>query len=118
MLLLAPTHWLLAFGCLQLDLEWYFRDTAAMSSLDIYWIGLYKSPLYYYWADGTNVGNGVVSNADPYAHWWANAGAWMAMAGLRVPHASCPFHSDAATSGRISFWRVVRFLQAHLYPAP
>jgi hypothetical protein len=52
-----------------LDLEWYFRDTAAMASTDIYWMGLYKSPLYYYWADGTSVGNGVVSNADPYAHW-------------------------------------------------
>jgi hypothetical protein len=53
----------------QVEIEWYFRDTAALAATDLYWIGLYKSPVYYYWADGTNVGNGEVSNASPYAHW-------------------------------------------------
>ena len=32
-------------------------------------MGLYRSPLYWYWADGTSVGNGDVSNTNPYAHW-------------------------------------------------
>jgi hypothetical protein len=64
MLLLAD-----CLPCLQVDIEWYFRDTTALASSESYWIGLYKSPLYYYWADGTSVGNGVVSNAGPYAHW-------------------------------------------------
>jgi hypothetical protein len=56
--------------CCQLDIEWYFRDTAALAGTDTYWMGLYRSLLYWYWADGNSVGNGVVSNAGPYAHWW------------------------------------------------
>ncbi len=58
-----------AASCHQVEIEWYFRDTASLTATDTYWVGLYKSPLYYYFADGTNVGNGVVSNGDPYAHW-------------------------------------------------
>ena len=35
-------------------------------------IALDPDTLQYIWlGDGTNAGNGEVSNIDPYAHWWA-----------------------------------------------
>jgi hypothetical protein len=55
----------------QLDLETYFRATGQLTATGTYWMGLYKGPLYwYYWADGSPVNNGEVSNESPYAHWW------------------------------------------------
>ena len=58
-------------ACVQLTIEKYFygsAGTGAMSST--YWVGLERtaSPAHFYWLDGTDVGHGAVSNADPYAH--------------------------------------------------
>ena len=53
----------------QLDIETYFRATGQLTATDTYWMGLYKGPLYWYWADNTRVNNGEVSNENPYAHW-------------------------------------------------
>lgn len=37
--------------------------TGVLSSY--YWLGLEKSGVIYHWLDGTNAGNGMVSNANP-----------------------------------------------------
>ena len=34
----------------------------------IYWTGLTQQSNLYYWPDGTSAGNGLTSNANPYAH--------------------------------------------------
>ncbi len=43
----------------------------ATTSLSTYYIGLARnsSTLQYVWLDGVSIGNGAVSNMNPYAHW-------------------------------------------------
>jgi hypothetical protein len=66
-------RWLLtkrmARARLQLYVERYFYGSGSTSAMAAtYWLGLEKSGVTYYWLDGKNAGNGMVSNANPYAH--------------------------------------------------
>jgi hypothetical protein len=42
----------------------------------LYWLGLSLNANTNRWilADGADVGNGAVSNSNPYAHWWVALG--------------------------------------------
>ena len=53
----------------QQQVENFFRGTAKIAVS--YWIGLSFSTTVnrWMWSDGTDGGNGAVSNASPYAHW-------------------------------------------------
>ena len=56
-------------GNSQLYVERYFYGSGSTNALSsTYWLGLEKSGFIYYWLDGKNAGNGMVSNANPYAH--------------------------------------------------
>jgi hypothetical protein len=95
---------------LQLAIESYFKATAKLTTSMGYWLGLYRAgarqssgriscrasphfagwhapaPLsaagsFFYWADKTWAGNGEVSEANPYAHWWVSVGEPMLVAG-------------------------------------
>ena len=50
----------------QLRIESYFMGTGQLPSY--YWTGLLKQDNQYYWPDGAAAGNGMTSNANPYAH--------------------------------------------------
>ena len=52
------------------QVEQYFKATAKLAATAIYWLGLYKTGESFFWADGTYVGNGEVSEEPIYAHWW------------------------------------------------
>lgn len=52
------------------QIEQYFKATAKLTATAVYWLGLYKSGNLFFWADGTFVGNGEVSEEPIYAHWW------------------------------------------------
>ena len=52
------------------QVEQYFKATAKLAATAIYWLGLYKTGDSFFWADGTFVGNGEVSEEPIYAHWW------------------------------------------------
>jgi hypothetical protein len=43
----------------------------ATTTLSTYYIGLARntSTFLYVWLDGSSIGNGAVSNMNPYAHW-------------------------------------------------
>ena len=76
--------------CLQLAVEKYFYGgygTNVMSGT--YWVGLEKSSTIYYWLDGTNAGNGMVSNANPYAHFgYDYHDIWTPSINCTIAHAS------------------------------
>lgn len=57
----------------QLMVEAYYSSVSSGNSY--YYIGLERpGPVgsNWYLSDGTPVGNGIPSNSNPYAHWWAS----------------------------------------------
>jgi hypothetical protein len=52
---------------------WRLQGTGQLASQYYMGIALDPGTLQYIWKDGTSAGNGEVSNANPYAHWWVPA---------------------------------------------
>jgi hypothetical protein len=54
----------------QLEVETHFLTNSGINTtVTLYWMGIQQIGRTWFMLDGTVVGNGEPSNANPYAHW-------------------------------------------------